>query len=154
MKVLLVVPEIRLDSSPNHFPFWAGILAAIVEQKGGQVGILDLNTLRVKYDGKQVPSRVIAEEISSENWDIVGIGGLTSTYARIKQLAPLIRKYAPDSLFVGGGGWSSYNPNEILELVPELDLIVIGEGEETFEELYDQVKIGSKDFENVNGLCL
>jgi len=154
LKVLFVIPEIRLDSSPNHFPFWAGILAAIVEQKGGQVGILDLNALRIKYGGNQVPSRVIAQEISSEKWDIIGIGGLTTTYARIKQLASLIRRFASDSLFVGGGGWSSYNPTEILELVPELDLIVIGEGEETFGELYDQVNDGSKDFENVNGLCI
>jgi anaerobic magnesium-protoporphyrin IX monomethyl ester cyclase len=154
LKVLFVVPEIRLDTSPNHFPFWAGILAAIVEQKGGQVAILDLNALRVKYDGKQVPSHIIAEEISSEKWDMIGIGGLTTTYARIKQLAPLIRKCAPEALFVGGGGWSSYNPTEILELVPELDQIVIGEGEETFEELYDKVKNNSKDFESVKGLCI
>ena len=154
MKVLFIVPEIRLDSSPNHFPFWAGILAAIVEQKGGQVGILDLNALRIKYDGNQVPSQIISKEISSEKWDIIGIGGLTTTYARIKQLSPLIRKNAPDSLFVGGGGWSTYNPTEILDLVPELDLIVIGEGEETFSELYDEVNKGSRDFEKVNGLCI
>jgi radical SAM superfamily enzyme YgiQ (UPF0313 family) len=154
LKVLFIVPEIRLDNSPNHFPFWAGILAAIVEQKGGQVGILDLNALRVKYDNNQVPSKVIAEEIASEKWDIIGIGGLTTTYARIKQLAPLIRKSSPESLFIGGGGWSSYNPTEILEIIPELDLIVIGEGEETFEELYDKVKDNSKDFTDVNGLCI
>ena len=154
MKVLFIVPEIRLDSSPNHFPFWAGILAAIVEQKGGQVGILDLNALRAKYDGKQVPSHVIAKEVSSEKWDLIGIGGLTTTYARIKQISPLIRKYAPDSLFVGGGGWSSYNPTEIFELVPELDQIVIGEGEETFSELYDEMDKGGKDFEKVKGLCI
>ena len=154
MKVLLIVPEIRLDSAPNHFPFWAGILAAIVEKKGGQVGILDLNALRANYDNVQVPSNVIAKEISSEKWDIVGIGGLTTTYSRIKQLSPLIKKHAPDSLFVGGGGWSTYNPTEILELIPELDLIVIGEGELTFAELYDQVKNNSTDFEKVNGLCI
>jgi len=154
MKVLFIVPEIRLDSRPEHLPFWAGILASIVEQKGGQVGILDLNALRMKYGGNQVPSRVIAEEISSEQWDLIGIGGLTTTYARIKQLSPLIRKFAPNSLFVGGGGWSSYNPTEILELIPELDLIVIGEGEETFAELYDEIDKGSKDFEKINGLCL
>ena len=154
MKVLLIVPEIRLDSAPNHFPFWAGILAAIVEKKGGQVGILDLNALRANYDNVQVPSNVIAEEISSEKWDIVGIGGLTTTYSRIKQLSPLIKKHAPDSLFVGGGGWSTYNPTEILELIPELDLIVIGEGEETFAELYDEVNNNSTDFEKVNGLCI
>ena len=154
MKVLLIVPEIRLDTAPNHFPFWAGILAAIVEQKGGQVGILDLNALRANYDNIQVPFDVIAKEISSEKWDIVGIGGLTTTYSRIKQLSPLIKKYAPDSLFVGGGGWSTYNPTEILELIPQIDMIVIGEGEETFSELYDEVNNGTKDFEKVNGLCI
>ncbi len=154
MKVLFVVPEIRLDNAPYHFTFWAGILAAIVEQKGGQVGILDLNALRVNYGNVQVPSDVIAKEISSEKWDIVGIGGLTTTYSRIKQLSPLIKKYAPDSLFVAGGGWSTYNPTEILQLVPEIDIIVIGEGEETFSELYDEINKGTRDFEKVNGLCI
>lgn len=154
MKVLLVVPEIRLDNAPNHFPFWAGILAGIIEQKGGHVGILDLNALRVNYDNVQVPSDVIAKEIASEKWDIIGIGGLTTTYSRIKQLSPLIRKCSPDSLFVAGGGWSTYNPTEILQLVPEIDMIVIGEGEETFSELYDEINNGSKDFEKINGLCI
>ena len=153
MKVLFIVPEIRLDTAPNHFPFWAGILASIVEQKGGQVGILDLNALRDCYGGNLVPTKKIVEEISSEKWDLIGIGGLTTTYSRIKQISPLIRKYSPDSLFVGGGGWSTYNPLEILQLVPELDLIVIGEGEETFSELYDHVSSGRKEYEKINGLC-
>ncbi|EIJ66945.1 radical SAM domain protein [Candidatus Nitrosopumilus salaria BD31] len=153
MKVLFVVPEIRLDSAPNHFPFWAGILAAIVEQKGGQVGILDLNALRDNYDGRAVPVKKIVEEISSEKWDMIGIGGLTTTYARIKQLSKIIRKCSPNSLYVGGGGWSTYNPTEILQLIPELNLIVIGEGEETFSELYDELETGSNDFEKINGLC-
>ena len=73
MKVLFVVPEIRLDSSPTNIPFWAGILASIVEQKGGQVAILDLNALRMNYDGAFVPDKIIQEEVSSEkmgfNWN-------------------------------------------------------------------------------------
>ena len=154
MKVLFIVPEVRLDSAPTNMPFWAGILGAIVEEKGGQVGILDLNALRMKYGGRQVPLEVISEEISEEKWDMIGIGGLTTTYARIKELAPLIRKKSPNSLFVAGGGWCTYNPDEILQLVPEIDLICIGEGEETFSELYDQVDHGTKDFEKINGLCL
>jgi len=154
MKVLFVVPEVRIDTGPNHFPFWAGILASIVEKKGGQVAILDLNALRDNFGGKVVPSKIIGEEISLEHWDLVGIGGLTTTYSRIKQLAPLIRRYSPDSIFVGGGGWSTYNPHEILQLVPELDIVCIGEGEETFSELYDEINQGTKDFEKVNGLCI
>ena len=154
MNILFVVPEIRLDSVPQHIPFWAGILAAIVEQKGGNVAILDLNALRMKYDKRQVPLSVVSQEVSSAKWDIIGIGGLATTYSRIKELCPVIRKFSPDSLFVGGGGWSTYNPVDILQLVPELDGIVIGEGEETFSELYDSVNKGLFDFNEINGLCL
>jgi len=154
LKTLFIVPEIRLDSAPGHFPFWAAILASIVEKKGGHVGILDLNALRMKFDGKKVPSKIIEEEISSEKWDLIGIGGLTTVYGRIKEIAPIAKKAAPSAVFIGGGGWSSYNPDEILKLVPELDLICVGEGEETFSELYDAINNNSKDFENVNGLCI
>ena len=44
MKVLFVAPEIRVDSVPYHFPFWIGILGAIVEKKSGNVATLDLNS--------------------------------------------------------------------------------------------------------------
>ena len=43
MKTLFVIPEIRLDMAPTNFPFWAAIFASIIEQKNGQVAILDLN---------------------------------------------------------------------------------------------------------------
>jgi hypothetical protein len=92
LKTLFIVPEIRLDSAPGHFPFWAAILASIVEKKDGQVGILDLNALRMKFDGKKVPSKIIEEEISSEKWDLIGIGGLTTVYGRIKEIAPIAKK--------------------------------------------------------------
>ena len=154
MKTLFVIPEIRLDMAPTNFPFWAAIFASIIEQKNGQVAILDLNALRMNFGGKEVPTRVIIDQISSEKWDLIGIGGLTTTYSRIKELSPIIRKCAKDALFIGGGGWSSYNPVEILQLVPELDMICIGEGELTFSELYDEIDKGTRDFEKVNGLCL
>jgi alpha-galactosidase/6-phospho-beta-glucosidase family protein len=34
------------------------------------------------------------------DWDIIGIGGLTSTYARIKELVPIIRKTCPNAVIV------------------------------------------------------
>ena len=154
MKVLFIVPEIRLDSHPTNIPFWAGILASIVEEKGGQVAILDLNALRMNYDKQFVPDELIRKEVSSEKWDLIGIGGLTSTYGRIKYLCRLVRRENPESVFVGGGGWSTYNPTEILQLVPELDMICIGEGELTFTELYDEVSSGGTNFEKIDGLCL
>ena len=79
MKTLLVVPEIRLDSKPTIVPFWAGILASIIENKNGQVAILDLNALRMNFGGKQVPNQVIIDEVSSEKWDIIGFSVLDET---------------------------------------------------------------------------
>ena len=154
LKVLFVVPEIRIDGKPLHFPFWAGILGAIVGKKGGSVGILDLNAIRMDFGVTTIPRKKIEEELTLDDWDIIGIGGLTSGYSRIKELVPIIRRACPTSIIIGGGGWSTYNPDEILQLIPDLDLICIGEGEETFSELYDEIDNGSKDFEKINGLCI
>ena len=43
--------------------------------------------------------------------------------------------------------------DEILKLVPEIDLICIGEGEETFAEVYDEIESGECNFDRVKGLC-
>ena len=154
MKVLLIVPEVRLDDKPFDIPFWAGILGAVAEQKGAEVGILDLNALRMNYGGNLVPTEIIEEEIGLEKWDLIGIGGLTTTYSRIKQLVPLIRKSCQDCTLISGGGWATYNPDEILQLIPEIDMICIGEGEETFSEVYDEISRGTKNFDKIKGLCI
>jgi radical SAM superfamily enzyme YgiQ (UPF0313 family) len=154
MKVLFVVPEIRLNDKPFEFPFWSGILASIVENKGGDVAILDLNAMRMNYGGGNVPTEVIKEQIAAEKWDLIGVGGLTTTYKRLKQLIPMIRQVSSNSTLIAGGGWCSYNPDEILELIPQIDMICIGEGEETFSDVYDQIENKTFDFENVKGLCL
>jgi len=154
MKILLVAPEIRVDSTPQNFPFWVGILGAMAENKGHQVAALDLNAIRMDFPDNRIPSEAINEEIARDKWDLIGIGGLTSTYKRIKELIPIIRKASPESIIISGGGWSTYNPDEILKLIPGIDMICIGEGEETFSEVCDEIDHGSRDFERVNGLCI
>ena len=116
MSVLLVCPEIRLDSKPFDFPFWAGIFASIVEKKGGQVAILDLNALRMNYGGNLVPSEIIKNEISSAKWDLIGIGGLTTTYARMSQLIPFLRKYCPDSTIIAASPITSFKPPDVVQI--------------------------------------
>ena len=154
MNVLLVVPEIRIDDKPFDFPFWAGIFASIIDQKGGNVAILDLNALRMNNGGNYLPLDNIKKQISAAKWDLIGIGGLTTTYSRMKQLIPLLRRTNPDSVIISGGGWSSYNPDEIMQLIPEIDMVCIGEGEETFSEVYDELDNGGRNFEKVKGLCI
>jgi anaerobic magnesium-protoporphyrin IX monomethyl ester cyclase len=87
LNVLLVVPEIRIDDKPFDFPFWAGIFASIIDQKGGNVAILDLNALRMNYGGNYLSLDNIKKQIDVAKWDLIGIGGLTTTYSRMKQLS-------------------------------------------------------------------
>ena len=63
LNVLLVVPEIRIDDKPFDFPFWAGIFASIIDQKGGNVAILDLNALRMNNGGNHLPLNIIKKQI-------------------------------------------------------------------------------------------
>ena len=154
MKVLLIQPEVRLDDKPFDFPFWAGIFASIVEKKGGQVAVLDLNAIRMNHGGNYVPLDVIKKDIQCEKWDMIGISGLTTMYNRIKELVPIIKKCSPNSTLIAGGGFATYNPDEILQLIPQIDLICIGEGEETFSEIYDAMNDGNPDFEKIKGLCI
>ena len=72
----------------------------------------------------------------------------------MKELIPLLRKASPDSIIISGGGWCSYNPVEIMQLIPQIDMVCIGEGEETFTEVYDELVNGGRNFEKVNGLCI
>ena len=154
MKVLLIHPEIRLDDKPFDYPFWAGIFASIIEKKGGEVAILDLNALRMNSGGKYLSADFIKKELMLADWDLIGIGGLTTMYSRLKQLIPFIRKTCPNSTIITGGGWATYNPDEILTMVPDIDMICIGEGEETFSEVYDEINTGNHDFQKIKGLCL
>ena len=67
---------------------------------------------------------------------------------------PIIKKSSPEALIISGGGWCTYNPDEIFHFLPDIDVIGIGEGEETVAEIYDEMEKGSHDFENINGLCI
>ena len=46
-----------------------------------------------------------------------------------------LKKVLPGLILVAGGPEVSYNPVEIMEQNPAIDIIVKGEGEETFREL-------------------
>jgi len=144
MKLLLVHPPIRLTEPPSHAPFGALQIAAVADALGHQVAVLDLNAFRIGIDA-------FRQEIRADKWDLVGISALSSQYQFVKQLLPVIREEHPDALIVGGGGCFTTQPKEMLKWNPELDVIVIGEGENTFVELLDVVY--SKRFDEVRGLA-
>ena len=98
MKVLLINPPVRKKMQPQEIPIGLGMIAAIAKQEGQEVAFLDLNAHRVSL-------QVAAQEIAIDDYDIIGIGGLSSQYQDIRNILPVCRQIHPDTLIVAGGGF-------------------------------------------------
>jgi len=123
-------------------PLGLASLAAVLEKNGHQIEILDANALQLsEYD--------VVKKVDSA--DIIGITAMTPIINSTIQIAKGIKQNNPDSIIILGGPHATILPEEILNNVPEIDIIVKGEGEETIVELYNALKRG-EGIENVHGI--
>ena len=146
-RILFVNSPILLHEHPRHIPYGIGILSALAYEAGFEVGILDANAFRLN---RELIRRYLKSESSEKPIDIIGISGLITTYGFQKEIIPWIRKDLPDTLIVAGGGCASSIPREMLEWIPELDMVCIGEGEKTFIEILNHLE--DRDFSRVEGI--
>ena len=113
---------------PQEIPIGLGMIASVTRNEGHKIAFLDLNAHRI-------PLQVAAQEIMIDDYDIIGIGGLSSQYQDIRNILPICRQIHPDAIIVAGGGFVTYMPDKMLRLRPEIDIIVIGEGEDAWKDL-------------------
>lgn len=144
MKILFIHPPVRLRGGPEDIPFGLGMLASIAEEEGHQVAFLDLNANRI-------PLQIVAEEIALDNYDVLAIGGLSSQFKDICKIIPICRKIHPNAQILAGGGFATYMPDKILKILPEIDIVGIGEGEETFREILQVGPHG--DYSKIKGIA-
>ena len=144
MKVLLINPPIRLSEPPEAFPFGLGYIAAALLQDGHQVEVLDINANRWTKSE-------VAERIQQVDYQVVGIGGLITTYKYVKWLIPLLRKYHPEGKILVGDNGASSMPHLYLQK-GGADVVVVGEGDITIGKLLRALEQG-KALSEVNGIC-
>ncbi len=94
----------------------------------------------------------IVSDLFSRNPDVIGFSCYIWNIEETKKVAELLKKVKPDCKIILGGPEVSYNPIFWLETIPEIDAIVVGEGEATFKEILDAIATG-KTFEAVTGLA-
>ena len=70
---------------------------------------------------------------------LVGISVFTESYKHARELAALIKSFSNNIKIVFGGAFSTFKYREILSNEPNIDYIVIGEGEDTILELAEYV---------------
>lgn len=121
-----------------------GYMAAVLEEYGYDVDVLDASALELTYDE-------IGEEILKRNPDIVSISALTPTIGVALDSADKVKQVKPDTVVVLGGYHPTFEFKSVLE-EPSVDVVVRGEGEYTFLELVQTIEMGG-DLANVEGLA-
>lgn len=143
MKVLLITPAIN-NSSCRWIPLGPGYLSAVIKRDGHQVLLFDrareLN--RAKGDS-QVLDLVMLKQIRDYQPDIIAFSTLSPLIYDTVHCARIIRSEFT-GLMMAGGHHVTALPELTLDRIPELDGVIIGEGEYSLAEvvnngLYSQV---------------
>ncbi len=139
MKILLINPKSsNVDALPIP-PLGILYLAACVRGDGFEVTVIDNNLENRLPDG-------LLSEITAH--DIIGLTGTTSQFKQAKAIAVLAKQHG--KTVVIGGPHATFMADDIIRDFA-IDVVVLGEGEETFREICRALGEG-RDFAGVCGI--
>ena len=96
----------------------------------------------------------IMRDIYLEHPDVVCVSCYIWNLSFVKELMADLTKILPDADFWAGGPEVSYDAEKFLSENPEFTGVMVGEGEETFQELSGYyVKKNPEKLENITGIC-
>ena len=96
----------------------------------------------------------IMRDIYLEHPDVVCVSCYIWNISFVKELMADLTKILPDADFWAGGPEVSYDAEKFLSENPEFTGVMVGEGEETFQELSGYyVKKNPEKLENITGIC-
>lgn len=121
------------------------LVAALAMQEGHRVQVYDANAWRAGDD-------VLRQVLQADDWDVVATGGITTTYGYVKKICQFSKELCPDSVLVVGGGLLTSIPRDIMRLLPQIDIGVIGEAFVTFNQILAQVDGGESEPRETPGI--
>ena len=131
------LPAVLQEEEDPMPPLGLMYLAAYLEKNSQhQVEILDCQIERLSLE--QMKQRLIQEQP-----DVVGITAMTFTLLDVIDAARAVKTVNPKIKIVLGGPHVHIYPEETLK-IPEIDFIVIGEGEKPFKSLLDNLNSPKK----------
>lgn len=150
MKILFVFPPMlpeerygKLAGAGSYLPPLGLLYLATVLKDKYEVKIIDGGSLDITVED-------VVKEIEQWKPDIVGVSTLTSAFYRAIFLCKLVKKINPKITTILGGPHPSACPEESIK-DENVDIVVVGEGEKTLEELVEKIKAG-EDISSVNGI--
>ena len=136
MRVLLINPCWVIRQRKNMWrairstmpPLGVAWLAAVLEQDGHDVAILDANAENLS------PEEAASWVRTHGHWDLVGLSATTPLIGSALEIAHRLKADSPRLRIVMGGVHPTVLPDEVASN-PAVDLVVRGEGETTLREI-------------------
>ncbi|MBD8067437.1 B12-binding domain-containing radical SAM protein [Bacillus sp. PS06] len=97
------------------------------------------------------PAMNIVTDLYSKKPDVIGFSCYIWNIEETIKIVKMLKKIDSSIVIVLGGPEVSYDVREWLQRLPEVDFIVIGEGEETFKQLLTELE-QERRFEQVSGI--
>ena len=147
MKVLLINPPPREVKRFENFiipPIGLSYVAAALKKAGVDVEILDANALQLTWD------ELDAEIGHYGPIDVIGITGMSPTIDRTYKTAKIAKRFCNHLIL--GGPHGTICTDKTFEECPEIDIIVLHEGEITMPELIKELD-GKGDISKVKGIA-
>lgn len=148
MKVLLIDPPTQVWELMGDCcapPLGLAYIAATLESHDIPVELIHCNGMDVTW--KDLP-----EKIEKASPDIVGTGAMTPMISGAVGLVRMVKEIDPQITTVVGGSHVTFTHEDTLRQIPEIDVIVRGEGEETAVELVKCLENNS-DLRKVKGIA-
>ncbi len=128
-----IIDEERGYNPPLGLLYLAGYLE---KHTSHQVEVIDTQVEEIGYEG-------LAAKIRQIKPDVVGITAMTFTLLDVLKIANLAKDISSEIKVVLGGPHVYIYPSETISL-PQVDFLVLGEGEVTFVELVDNIHLVEK----------
>ncbi|MBN1824468.1 MAG: cobalamin-dependent protein [Endomicrobiales bacterium] len=138
MKLCLInIPYLEVYGKINMghnsaYPLGLGYIAAVAKERGHEVLLLD-----PEAEGKDLVS--VVDRLRDFRPDLVGLSCVTANFTIACRWASVIKKELPVLLAVGGVHVSAL-PEKSLQDCPDIDIVVIGEGEYVVSALCDFIE--------------
>ncbi len=133
-----------IDADFLQTPYGLLSLGAQALRAGHQVKVLNLSAF---------PWRRVQRVLQALRADLVGLSCFTANRRGVGLVAQELRRLHPSTRIVVGGPHATALASQMLEHHPEIDAVVLGEGEATFAELIARMNNGAS-FEGVAGAAI
>lgn len=142
MKVLLVVPEENIPAQAEMYPSGAMLLiGTMLKNKGHKVKVLHMTADKMTIDD-------ISSTVKLFSPDIVGITTNTYQVRSAKEISKAVKNVSRSITVVIGGPHPSALTTKALDYFSDVDIVVCGEGENTFLEIVE-----GHDIKTIQGIC-